>query len=73
LLSRTVANRGAPDRLGMEWQHVEFLIDRYGYVRARWVAEAEPEGWETPDRLYSDLRMLNREPQIKPPPDDHVH
>lgn len=73
LLSRTVANRGAPDRLGMEWQHVEFLIDRYGYVRARWVAEAEAEGWEKPDRLYRSLQTLNGEPQIKPAPDDHVH
>lgn len=73
LLSRTVANRGAPDRLGMDWQQVEFLIDRYGYVRARWAAEAEAEGWEPLDRLYGHLRALNREPEIKPPPDDHVH
>lgn len=73
LLSRTVANRGAPDRLGMEWQHVEFLIDRFGYLRARWIAEADPDGWEPLEKLYIQLAQLNLEPQLKPPPDDHVH
>jgi len=73
LLSRTVANRGMPDRLGMEWQHVEFLIDRFGYLRARWIAEADPDGWDQLEKLYPQIATLNLEPQIKPPPDDHVH
>ncbi|MDO9453405.1 MAG: CopD family protein [Stagnimonas sp.] len=73
LLSRTVANRGMPDRLGMEWQHVEFLIDRFGYLRARWIAEADSDGWDQLEKLYPQLATLNLEPQLKPPPDDHVH
>jgi putative copper export protein/mono/diheme cytochrome c family protein/peroxiredoxin len=73
LLSRTIANRGDGNSLGMPRQRMEFLIDRFGYIRARWVPEDEPEGWQSLERVREQAERLNREPRIKPPPDDHVH
>lgn len=74
LLTRTVSDRGTPDRLGMAWSHAEFLIDRFGYVRARWIADERPQaGWAQLEHLYPELELLNAEPRLRPPPDDHVH
>lgn len=73
LLSRTVMNRGDGRQLGMERDHMEFLIDRFGYIRARWIPGEASEGWQQPDSLLRELKTLNREPRILPPPDDHVH
>lgn len=73
LLARTVGDRGLPDRLGMDWTHAEFLIDRFGYVRARWIAQEDAAGWTDPAKLYPDLDRLNAEPRLRPPPDDHIH
>jgi putative copper resistance protein D len=73
LLSRTIANRGDGNSLGMARRRMEFLIDRFGYIRARWVPEDEPEGWQSLERVRQQAERLNREPRIKPPPDDHVH
>lgn len=73
LLTRTAGDRGMPDRLGMEWTRAEFLIDRFGYVRARWIAQADAAGWADPARLYPELERLNAEPRLRPPPDDHIH
>lgn len=73
LLSRTVGDRGAPDRLGLDWTHAEFLVDRFGYLRARWIAQDDPLGWTDPASLFPELERLNAEPRLRPPPDDHVH
>lgn len=73
LLARTVGDRGLPDRLGMDWTHAEFLIDRFGYVRARWIAQDDAVGWADPAKLYPHLDRLNSEPRLRPPPDDHIH
>lgn len=74
LLTRTVSDRGAPDRLGMDWSHAEFLIDRFGYIRARWIADESPDaGWAQLESLYAELERLNAEPRLRPSPDDHVH
>ncbi len=73
LLSRTIANRGDGARLGMPRAQMEFLIDRFGYIRARWIPEDEPDGWQSLERVRQQAERLNREPRIKPPPDDHVH
>lgn len=73
LLARTVGDRGLPDRLGMDWTHAEFLIDRFGYVRARWIAQDDAVGWADPAKLYPHLDRLNAEPRLRPPPDDHIH
>ena len=53
--------------------HLELLVDRFGYVRARWRPDLEPEGWNDEELLLGEIDILEREPQILPPPDDHVH
>jgi putative copper resistance protein D len=71
LLRRTLANPDTHDTAPAP-PHMEMLVDRFGYIRARWVA-FEGEGWQRPDMLLEQLSALAREPQILPPPDDHVH
>ena len=73
LLSRTLVNRGDGRSLGMMRSHMEFLIDRFGYIRGRWIPEEEPNGWSPTDRLLQQVDKLNTEPRRLPPPDDHIH
>lgn len=73
LLSRTLIDRGDGRSLGMERSHMEFLIDRFGYIRGRWIADEESNGWSPTERLLEQVAKLNAEPRILPPPDDHVH
>ncbi len=72
LLSRSLADRGDDDALGVQRTHVEFLVDRFGYLRARWIP-GESTGWTDIERLLMQVRALMAEPEIEPPPDDHVH
>jgi hypothetical protein len=53
-------------------EHMELLVDRQGYLRARWVPGAG-EGWENPGRLLAEVERLAREPARAPIADDHVH
>jgi putative copper resistance protein D len=73
LLSRTLVNRGDGRSLGMSRRHMEFLIDRFGYIRGRWIAEEEADGWSPTDRLLQQVNKLNAEPKILSPPDNHIH
>lgn len=73
LLTRSIGNRGAADQIGMDWQQAELLIDRFGYIRARWMVEEDPTGWSDPETLFAELERLIAEPQIKPFPDNHIH
>jgi putative copper resistance protein D len=73
LLSRTLVNRGDGRSLGMKRSHMEFLIDRFGYIRGRWIADEESEGWSPTNRLLKQVDKLNAEPKILSPPDNHVH
>jgi putative copper resistance protein D len=52
--------------------HMEFLIDRQGYVRARWI-QGEDVGWAKIENLLQEIDRLNREKPSRPAPDDHVH
>jgi putative copper resistance protein D len=52
--------------------HMEFLIDRQGYVRARWIPHDGP-GWEKMENLMREIDRLNQEKPSAPAPDDHVH
>ncbi len=52
--------------------HLELLVDRFGYLRARWLP-GEDEGWRDPAFLRAQVRLLAAEPQLRQPPDDHVH
>jgi putative copper resistance protein D len=73
LLSRTLVNRGDGRSLGVKRSHMEFLIDRFGYIRGRWIADEEANGWSPMDRLLLQVDKLNEEPQILPAPDNHIH
>ncbi len=71
LLRRTLSNADPRDSSPLP-SHMEMLIDRFGYIRARWLP-GEGEGWDDPELLKAQLAALVHEPQVKPPPDDHVH
>uniref|UniRef100_UPI0035B477DC c-type cytochrome n=1 Tax=Nitrosomonas sp. TaxID=42353 RepID=UPI0035B477DC len=58
---------------GMFPQHMEFLTDRFGYLRARWVAQFEGFGWQNVGALVSQVKQLNEEGEIMPPPGEHAH
>jgi putative copper resistance protein D len=73
LLSRNLTNRGSGRSLSLDRKHMEFLIDRFGYIRGRWIPEDEPEGWDKIESLEREVLRLNAEPRLRPPPDDHVH
>lgn len=68
-------NRTVPDLLGkgMTPGHIEYLIDRFGYLRARWVAQFDGFGWLNVAMLTQQITQLNQEDEIMPPPGDHVH
>jgi putative copper resistance protein D len=51
--------------------HVEFLIDRQGYVRAIVTGLDAPRGDPAP--LLAEVERLNEEKVTPPPPEDHVH
>jgi putative copper resistance protein D len=53
-------------------RHLEFLIDRQGYIRARGLGTGAP-GWADPARLPVAIAELMREPPRAPPPTEHVH
>lgn len=57
--------------------HMEFLIDRFGYARARWrpgVSEATSQlDWSDERLLVRQIELLQRESRLRPSPDDHVH
>ena len=71
LLRRTLSNADPRDSSPLP-AHMELLIDRFGYVRARWLP-GEGEGWHDLRLLEAQVAALAREPQVRAPPDDHVH
>jgi putative copper resistance protein D len=72
LFRRTLSK---PDLLGEGTlpPHMEFLVDRFGYLRARWIPDADGADWNTTGMLLQQIAQLNREKEILPPPGDHVH
>ncbi|MET0850480.1 MAG: CopD family protein [Candidatus Rokuibacteriota bacterium] len=69
LFARTLEPDGL--RPGPAPQHMELLIDRGGYVRARWIP-AQGKGWADPGALVPELQQMAREAPA-PPPTEHVH
>ena len=53
-------------------KHTEFLIDKRGYIRARWIAK-EGGGWLDIENLIQEIETLQNEKSQAPAPDDHVH
>ncbi|MDC8450924.1 MAG: CopD family protein [Nitrospira sp.] len=58
---------------GTSPKHMEFLIDRFGYLRARWIPIGDVSGWGDTTVLTQQITQLNQEREILPPPGDHVH
>jgi putative copper resistance protein D len=52
--------------------HVEYLIDKQGYIRARWLP-AEGGAWSDIHRLLAQAELLGKEKLRAPAPDEHVH
>jgi len=52
--------------------HVEYLVDKQGYVRARWLP-SEGEGWRKLELLMKQIDALQQEKPSAPAPDEHVH
>ncbi|MBH0208117.1 MAG: c-type cytochrome [Nitrospira sp.] len=58
---------------GTRPKHIEFLFDRFGYLRARWIPQGDGAGWTDVALLTQQITQLNQEREILPPPGDHVH
>jgi putative copper export protein/mono/diheme cytochrome c family protein/peroxiredoxin len=63
-------DRNSPEALLPK--HTEFLIDKRGYIRARWIAR-EGSGWLKIENLLQEIEILQNEKSQAPAPDDHVH
>jgi hypothetical protein len=50
---------------------VEYLIDRQGYLRARWTPDSG--GWAEVRGLLAEVQQLNQETISVPPAEEHVH
>jgi len=72
LFRRTRAPAGAPSNPPMP-AHMEFLIDRSGYLRARWLPGGPQPGWSDTKVLLAEIYTLNQETAAAAPPDEHVH
>lgn len=68
LLARSFSNEGE----AVANIPVEFLIDKQGYLRARWLPD-ENEGWRNLSALQQQIDQLAKEKPRAPAPDDHVH
>jgi putative copper resistance protein D len=56
--------------------HMELLVDRQGYLRARWIPQAlglGTEGWADTARLLAEIDRLAREVPAAPVAAEHVH
>lgn len=65
---RTLAVEGLPAVPA----HMEFLVDRQGYIRARWISPEQP-GWDDLTSLLGEIERLDKEAPRAPAPDEHVH
>lgn len=57
---------------GTNPDHMEFLIDQFGYLRARWIPSVDQSGWSDIDKLNQQISLLNREQMKMPFPEDFV-
>ena len=72
LLGRGLGPAGLSPR-GAPPLHMEFLIDRQGYIRARWLPGAPGPGWDTLPTLVEQIQLIDKETPAGPAPDEHVH
>jgi putative copper export protein/mono/diheme cytochrome c family protein len=73
LLSRTLTN-ARTESVRVPKLSAEFLIDRSGYLRARWLPSEDTgaDSWNDLDVLERQVTLLAQEP-LRPPPVDHDH
>lgn len=71
LWRRTVRH---PDIIGRgkNPEHIEFLFDKNGYMRARWIPSRDQSGWSETDALMRQIGQLNREQTKFPFPEEYV-
>lgn len=62
---------GVPAAGSSQPEHMEFLIDRFGYVRARWQDGASV--FPTGEEVLLLVEKLAAEPRILPSPEEHSH
>ena len=72
LLSRTLAHPGHREALVPTRKDAAFLIDRFGYLRARWLPGDDLAPWSA-QQLRHMQQALADEPQIRAAPELHVH
>ena len=72
LFRRSLAPEGALPDPPMP-MHMEFLIDRSGYLRARWIPGGAGPGWSDIKTLVAEIQALNQEPAPAALPAEHVH
>jgi hypothetical protein len=56
--------------------HMELLVDRQGYLRARWIPaqlDENREGWGDLNALLAEIDRLAREVPVAPVAAEHVH
>ena len=53
-------------------RHVEYLVDKQGYIRARWLP-SEGNAWGKIEDLLLQAEILRKEKMRAPAPDSHVH
>jgi putative copper resistance protein D len=61
---------------GDRLRHMELLIDRMGYLRARWIPSGSPDApgeWNDVDALLREIARLAEEPALAPAPAEHTH
>jgi putative copper resistance protein D len=73
LLSRSLTN-AKHETVRAPRLSAEFLIDRSGYLRGRWIPSEDkgPDAWSDLDVLERQLRFMAAEP-LRSPPVDHDH
>ncbi len=69
---RTFKYGGDPDDKDLP-MHIGFTVDRFGYLRSRWIPEQNPGIWDDISFLAGQFAELAKEDEILPPPDEHVH
>lgn len=72
LWRRTVSHSDLLGR-GSKVDHMEFLIDRLGYLRARWIPSADESGWNDIDLLTKQITQLNKENLSKAFANDYLY
>ncbi|HEY7040851.1 MAG TPA: CopD family protein [Methylomirabilota bacterium] len=53
--------------------HAEFLVDRQGYIRARWLPGTPGPSWDPMQTLVDQLLLIDKETPAGPAPEAHVH